>query len=202
MVIHYICLDCFNQSSTFLFGAISRRFLSGYFFSFFFSSSFPFPTNFVKPIEIAGNRHYNSFEKESAAFWWEGSLRKACGKHVYCCLLCLQAWTAPASTRLLSRRLSSPVTSPACHQLLAISHPQYGRRRSIDGLITLWGAHTPRRRENEDWKRRLLANVFCLEFEDWCTEKPTLPRWITKTNRIMRPSRNWPLAWPLLISNA
>lgn len=161
----------------------------------------------MKPIEIAGNRHYNSFEKESAAFWWEGSFRKAYGKRGYCCLLRLQGWKAPASTCLFSPRLSSPVTSLAWHQLLAISHPQYGRRRSIDGLITLWGAHTPRRRENEHWKRRLLANVLCLEFADWCTqrrttEKPILPRWITKTNCIMRPSRNWPLVWPRLISNA
>lgn len=44
VVIQYICLNCFNQSNTFLFGSISRRFLSGYFF--FPSSAFLLPINF------------------------------------------------------------------------------------------------------------------------------------------------------------
>lgn len=45
LVIHYICPDCFNQSSTLLFRSISRRFLSCY-LPPFFSSSFLLSTNF------------------------------------------------------------------------------------------------------------------------------------------------------------
>lgn len=157
---------------------------------------------------IAGNIHDNSFEEESAAFWWQRWFHKTCGKHSYCCPFWPRGWKAPASTGLFSPCLSSLLTYAAWHQLLAISHPLW--QEAINRWInhTLGSSHPGKERkwelEKEAVCQRVLPGAYRREHtmqdhkENHFAHKCPL----TKTSCIMRASGNLPLAWSQLISSA